>query len=63
VAWAYPGQDGREQQPEQFEHASGSQIYPRARLCRPTAVGDAHNVLRTLPGAVVQVQHNPEELR
>jgi hypothetical protein len=27
-----PGQDGHDQQPEQFKHASGSQIYPRARL-------------------------------
>ena len=32
LARTYPGQDGRDQQPEQFKHAPGSQIYPRAGL-------------------------------
>jgi hypothetical protein len=36
VAWAQRGQDGREQQPEQFKHALRIADSARATFCRPT---------------------------
>ena len=39
VARAYPGQDGREQQPEQFEHAFSIADFVRVRFSRPTTAG------------------------
>ena len=37
LARASPGQDGREQEPEQFKHAFSIADFMRVRFCRPTA--------------------------